>query len=211
MSYTAIYPRGDTLTREPRTTRRQGASVMLLVLCAACAHPAPAGDQTRLPPPARDTAVVAVRVADSLFADSGVGPVTSGGGTFDLQIPGRRDSLRTLLANQRAAWDIARPRDYRFLLRVQCFCPGQRGWLLMDVHGDALEARDASGRSVPLTDWNTLTVNGLFYMVEQAARRDAFVEVGFDRRWHFPASIRTRARRVPDAWSIVDARGFRPR
>jgi len=54
-----------------------------------------------------------------------------------------------VLANQRAAWETARPRDYRFL-------------------------------------------------------------VGFDRRWHFPAYIHTRARRVPDAWSIVEARGFRP-
>ena len=181
------------------------------VLFVACAHPAPAGDQTRLPRPARDTAVVAAPVPDSLFADSGIGPVTAGGGTFDLQIPGRRDSLRTVLANQRAAWETARPRDYRFLLRVACFCPGERGWLLMDVRGDSLEAWDRSGRTVPLTDWNTLTVNGLFYMLEQAARRDALVEVGFDRRWHFPATIRTRARRVPDAWSIVEARGFRPR
>ena len=181
------------------------------VLLASCAHPAPRGDQTRLPPPVRDTSVVAAPVPDPLFADSGITTVTAGGGTFDFQIPGRRDSLRTVLVNQRAAWETARPRDYRFLLRVQCFCPGQRGWLLMDVHGDALEAWDRSGRPVPLTDWNTLTVNGLFYMVEQAARRDAFVEVGFDRRWHFPASIRTRARRVPDAWSIVEARGFRPR
>lgn len=192
-------------------TSRSAVTCAAFVLCAACAHPAPAGDRTRLPPLARDTAVVAVRVADSLFADSGIGPVTAGGGTFDLQIPGRRDSLRTMLANERAAWETARPRDYRFLLRVQCFCPGQRGWLLMDVRGDALEAWDRSGRPVPLTDWNTLTVNGLFHMLEQAAGRDALVEVGFDRRWHFPASIRTRARRVPDAWSIVEARGFRTR
>jgi hypothetical protein len=192
-------------------TSRSAIPCVAFVLFAACGHPAPAGDQPRLPPPVRDTSVVAAPVADPLFADSGVGPVTAGGGTFDLQIPGRRDSLRTVLANQRAAWETARPRDYRFLLRVQCFCPGQRGWLLMDVQGDALQAWDRSGRPVPLTDWNTLTVNGLFYMLDQAARRDALVEVGFDRRWHFPATVRTRARRVPDTWSIVEARGFRPR
>jgi uncharacterized protein DUF6174 len=192
-------------------TSRRAVPCAAFALFAACAHPAPAGDHTRLPPPVRDTSVVAARVADSLFADTLLGPVTAGGGTFDLQIPGRRDSLRTVLANQRAAWETGRPRDYRFLLRVACFCPGARGWLLMDVHADALQAWDASGRPVPLTDWNTLTANGLFYMLEQAARRDALVEVGFDRRWHFPAYIRTRARRVPDAWSIVEARGFRPR
>ncbi len=108
-------------------------------------------------------------------------------------------------------WRAGSPRDYRFLLRVACFCPGVRGWLLMEVRSDRpLRAWDRTGNAVALTDWNTLSIDGLFDNLERSADRDGLVQVAFDPRWHFPAYVRTVALPGPDAWAIIEARGLRP-
>jgi hypothetical protein len=95
-------------------------------------------------------------------------------------------------------------------LRVGCFCPGARGWQLMEVRiGEPLRAWDRTGRSVPLTDWNTVSIDRLYDNLEQAVDRDREVQIAFDPRWHFPTYIRTRAMLGPDAWSNTEARAFR--
>ncbi|HMH86529.1 MAG TPA: DUF6174 domain-containing protein, partial [Gemmatimonadaceae bacterium] len=133
------------------------------------------------------------------------------GRAFDLQKTEERQDLRTLIRRERERWRSRKPRDYRFLLRVGCFCPGTRGWLLMEVRsGEPLRAWDRTGRSVPLTDWNTLSIDGLYANLEHAAERDGNVQIAFDRRLHFPTYIRTSAARVPDAWGIFEARAVTP-
>src|SRR3989442_3403093 len=112
--------------------------------------------------------------------------------TFSLQTPGQRDCLRTALREERALWRASSPPDYRFLVHTGCFCPGVRGWLLMEVRrGQPLRAWDRTGRSAPLSDWDTFSIDGLFDMLERSADHDAAVQVSFDPRWHFPTYIRS--------------------
>jgi hypothetical protein len=154
---------------------------------------------------------VVASVKDTVPRDTGLGTGTSAAArTFNLQAPGQRDSLLAVLKRERQLWRASRPRDYRFLLQVGCFCPGTRGWLVMEVRGSELRARDRAGKPVPLTDWNTFSIDGLFDMLERSVDRDAVVQVGFDPRRHFPAYVRTVARPGPDAWTIIEAREWRP-
>ena len=130
---------------------------------------------------------------------------------FDLRTPARRESLHAVLRRERARWRAKRPRDYRFLLHVSCFCPGVRGWLLMDVRkNQPLRAWDTSGKTVPISEWNMFSIDGLFDDEERSIDRVGLVEIAFDPRWHFPAYVRSVALPGPDAWSIIDARALRP-
>src|SRR6266446_1830756 len=131
--------------------------------------------------------------------------------TFSLRTPGQRDSLRTALQGERALWRASSPPDYRFLVRTGCFCPGVRGWLLMEVRrGQPLRAWDRAGRSAALSDWDTFSIDGLFDMLERSADHDAAVQVSFDPRWHFPTYIHTRGSPGPDMWAVIEARALRP-
>jgi len=81
----------------------------------------------------------------------------------------------------------------------------------MEVRSDRpLRAWDRTGNAVSLTDWNTLSIDGLFDNLERSADRDGLVQVAFDPRWHFPAYVRTVALPGPDAWAIIEARALRP-
>ncbi len=145
------------------------------------------------------------------FKDTGAVVTLPETRTFSLQTPGQRDSLRTTLRGERALWRASSPPDYRFLVRTGCFCPGMRGWLLVEVRsGQPLRAWDRAGRSAPLSDWDTFSIDGLFDMLERSADHDAAVQVTFDPRWHFPTYIHTRALPGPDMWAVIEARGLRP-
>ncbi len=129
---------------------------------------------------------------------------------FNLRIPGQRDSLRAVLRTERELWESGGPRDYRFLLRVVCFCPG-RGWLLIEVRNrHPMRAWDRAGKPATLSDWNTFSIDGLFDNLERSVDHDGAVQVAFDPRWHFPAYARSVALPGPDAWTIIEARGLRP-
>lgn len=131
--------------------------------------------------------------------------------TFQLRTPGQRDALRAILNRQRNLWRARTPGEYQYLLHVDCFCPGRRGWLLIEVRrGNQLHAWDKTGKSVALSDWNTISIDTLFDMLERAVNMDGVVHVAFDPRWHFPANVRTVRLPGPDAWTIIDARGLKP-
>ena len=153
----------------------------------------------------RDTSVVI------FFRDTTRGVPVGRGRSFNLQKAGERESLRTTIRKERELWRSTKPRDYRFLLRVGCFCPGTRGWLLMEVRsGQPLRAWDRTGRSVALTDWNTLSVDGLYDNLERWTDQGGTVQIDFDPRWHFPRFISTNAARGPDAWSLTEAQALQP-
>jgi hypothetical protein len=189
--------------------------LVLGVFPVACHRTAPVRKNADVGPVIRDTAVV-VAITDTsvvaLFKDTAVVSVFSAEGqTFKLQTPGQRQSLHATLRKERALWQARKPRDYKFLLRVGCFCPGSRGWLLIEVRSShPLRAWDKAGKSVALTDWNTLSIDGVYDNLERTADRDGEVQIAFDQHWHFPTYIRTNAARVPDAWSIIEARALRP-
>jgi len=200
--------------------RIQIAVVGLLVLGlfpVACHRTAPVQRNPDVVRVVKDTAGVGPVVKDKagvvpLLEDTALVRVGSAGArTFKLRNPGQRDSLRATLTKERALWRARSPRDYQFLLRVQCFCPGRRGWLLMEVkRGEPLRAWDTAGKSVALTNWNTFSIDGLFDNLERKVYVDGEVQIGFDPRWHFPAYVNTIARPGPDTWGIIEARGLRP-
>lgn len=182
--------------------RRHGQLLMLGLLAIAC-HRRAARDnsEARVEPVVRDT----------VFRDTLREQSASGARGFDLRRPGQRDSLRAAIRKERALWAARGPRDYQFLLRVSCFCPGQKGWLLMEVRDRRLvRASDSNGKPVALADWNTFSVDGLFDHLEGWVGRNGSVEVMFDPRWHFPSRIRSTAFPGPDTWSNMETSAFQP-
>ena len=167
-------------------------------------------------PAIKDTAVLNTPIRDPsvvpLFKDTAVAPVLSTEGqTFQLATPGQRQSLRATLKKERESWNARKPRDYSVLLRVACFCPGNRGWLLIEVrNGQALRAWDRTGKSAPLTDWNTFSIDGLYDNLERSAEINGQVRIAFDPSWHFPTYVHTVTLPGPDAWSTIEVRALRP-
>ena len=183
------------------------ALLVLGVFPVACHKNARVQSNADVGPMIKDTAGVV-----ALFKDTAVVSVFSAEGqTFKLQTPGQRQSLHATLRKERELWQARKPRDYKFLLRVECFCPGSRGWLLIEVRSSKpLRAWDRAGKSAALTDWDTFSIDGLYDNLERAADNDGEVQIAFDPRWHFPTYVRTVALPGPDAWSIIEVRGLRP-
>ena len=148
----------------------------------------------------------------AFFRDTaGVSALGAEARTFKLQTSAQRQSLRAALRREYELWQARKPENYRYLLRVGCFCPGTRGWLLIEVRRDQpLRAWDRTGRSVSLTDWNTVSIDDLYANLERSIGRDREVQIAFDPQWHFPKYVRTVAIQGPDSWSVIDARGLRP-
>jgi hypothetical protein len=76
--------------------------------------------------------------------------------------------------------------------------------------GQLLRAWDRTGKSVGFTDWNTVSIDGLYDNLERSADINGEVQIVFDSRWHFPRYVRTTALPGPDSWSITEARALRP-
>jgi hypothetical protein len=186
------------------------ALVGLFVLAffpAACHRAASVQRNADVSPVVKDTIGVVAIVKEPAI----IGVPSAKGRTFKLRDPGQRDSLRATLRRERELWQASNPRDYQFLLRVDCFCPGRRGWLSMEVRsGRLVRALDSAGKSVALNDWNTLSIDGLFDNLEQKVDIDGVVQVAFDPRWHFPAYVSTVRLPGPDTWAIIEARALRP-
>lgn len=179
--------------------------LILAAFPAACRRTAPVQRNTD-GPVVKDTARVVPIFKDSALTNF----APKGARSFKLRDPGQRDSLRATLIKERALWRAYNLRDYQFLLRVACFCPGVRGWLLMEVrNGRLVRARDSTGKSATLNDWNTLSIDGLFDNLERTAEIDGVVQIAFDPRWHFPVYISTVRLPGPDTWGYTEARGLR--
>ena len=128
---------------------------------------------------------------------------------YDLRRPGQRDSLRARLARERAKWRAIRPAAYQLLVRASCFCPGQRGWLLVESrNGAPSRARDRTGADVPLTDWSVLDVDRLFDNLQRSVESNSLTLVAFDGQWHIPAYVRSSMPPLPDTWSIIEVRAL---
>ena len=175
---------------------RADASAPAVLMKNAAGFHAVVDDTTKVVAYFKDTALVAVSSAKAR--------------TFRLRTRGQRDSLRAMLRKERALWRAKRPRDYRFLLRVGCFCPGVRGWLLMDVRrSQPLRVWDRTGKTVAFSDWNMFSIDELFDNLERSIDRYGVAQIAFDPRWHFPAYVYTRALPGPDMWAIIEARALR--
>ena len=189
----------------------------LLVLSAfpvACHKHARARNEPDVTRVVKDTVRVVTPITDpsvvAFFRDTGaVSVFDRQAQTFTLATPRQRQSLHATLRKERELWQARKPRDYRFLLRVGCFCPGPRGWLLMDVRGgEPLRAWDRTGKAAALADWNTFSIDGLYDNLERAADNVDNFRIAFDPRWHFPTYVTT-SLRMPDTWGVIEVRGFR--
>lgn len=180
--------------------------LVLGVFPVACHRTAPVDRNADVSPVVKDTTGVV-----TVFKEPALTNVSPAGArTFKLQNPAQRDSLRATLRKERELWRARNLRDYRYLLRVGCFCPGIRGWLLMEVRNSKLlRASDSAGKSAALNDWNTLSIDGLFDHLERTVDIDGVVQVAFDPSWHFPAYVSTVALPGPDRWGIIEARELR--
>jgi len=198
---------------------RIGIALSLLsalgALPAGCHKPARVQRNGDVAPVIKDSARVIAPLTDpsviALFRDTAGRMFPAEGQIFKLQTPAQHQILRATIRKEREMWQAGKPRDYRYLLRVECFCPGTRGWLLMEVRsGQPLRAWDRKGKSVGLTDWNTVSIDGLYDNLERTAGINGEVQIAFDPRWHFPRYVRAVSLPGPDAWSITEARALRP-
>ena len=178
----------------------------LLALLATACGPVPAGQALDLHPEIADPAVIAS------FKDTAVGTVARADArTFTLKTPEQRDALHERIEKERYIWRTTGPENYRFLLRTQCFCPGVRGWLLIEVRrNQPLRAWDRTGKAAQLRDWDTFSIDQLFDNLDISAASNPTVQVGFDPALHFPAYAYTTASQLPDTWSIIEVRGLKP-
>ena len=185
--------------------------IALACLAVACHRAAPVQENhpvRRVVTERADTARVTVTTPPPALGDERVLGREAG---FSFKTPDQRDSLRAVLNRERELWRASAPRDYRYELKVGCFCPGVRGWLTIEVRaGKPLKASDAAGKTVPITDWNTYSIDGLFEHLEGFADRRAGVQVSFDPRGHFPSYVSASFLPGPDMWTVVEARGLRP-
>lgn len=192
-------------------------SLPLALVVVACHRTVPAGRNAGAGSGVNDTVRVTAVVKDTTgvvaaFKDTVPTNVfATKGRSFRLQTSAQRDSLRVTLRKERRLWESRKPRDYSFLLKVDCFCPGRRGWLLMEVRsGQLLRASDLTGKSVALTDWNTFSIDHLYDNLERSVDRYREAQIAFDPRWHFPTYVSTSSLPGPDAWSIIEVRALRP-
>jgi hypothetical protein len=197
-----------------RTRTALSALSALGVFLVACHKTARVQNNSDVDRVIEDTARVVVPIADAtviaFFKDTAVSRLLSAEGQI-FKLPAQRQSLRATLRKERELWQAGKPREYRFLLRVGCFCPGTRGWLLIEVRdGKSLRAWDRTGKSAPLADWNTFSIDGLYDNLERTTSIDGEVRIAFDPRWHFPTLVRTVALPGPDTWFTIEARGLRP-
>ena len=190
---------------------------VVLALLTACARHSSPGVQdvppSRPPPPPQTrTVVVQETVNASFLKDTILGAGQHATARhFDLRKRAARDSLYALIKKQRALWRAGKPRAYRFLLRVDCFCPGTKGWLLIEARDNQpLLAWDRTGQPTAISDWNTLDLDALYDSVERSVERDGTMAIAFDARWHFPSYVHIAALPGPDMWAIFEARALRP-
>ena len=188
----------------------QCARIVLLAAIALGCHRAAPVTQPDVPPRRQ---VIPNSVSAEFLRDTAAGAVHyTGARTFDLQQAGMRDTLRVIVNAQRKLWEMGKPSEYRFLLRVQCFCPGQQGWVLIEARaGQPLRAWRETGQPAAVTEWFVFNIDTLYSNLLRSAEHVASVQVTFDERWHFPAYVgMTASARLPDTWSIMEVRGFRP-
>lgn len=188
--------------------------VIAVVLPLAACHRHAESVDVAPPPPAQEVSRVE-REGDAniamLFRDTAPSNAfVAEGRDYDVQNATDRKALQAALKKERALWQANKPRNYRFLLRADCFCPGPHGWFLAEVRpGQLLRAWDRTGRRVDAHQWYTFTIDNLYDSLERLDNQQSHVQIAFDERWHYPRYVRT-SMIYPDGWSITQIRGFKP-
>jgi Family of unknown function (DUF6174) len=166
-------------------------------------------------PPANDNRRVDDRPGDpviaALFKDTTPSNAfVTEGRDYRVQNAADRQALQAVLKTERALWEARKPREYRFLSRTECFCPGPRGWLLVEVRANQpLRAWDRAGRRVNAGDWFAFTIDNLYDNLDRVNNQQSQVQIAFDGHFHYPRYVRT-SMIYPDGWGITQIRALRP-
>lgn len=180
----------------------------------ACHRRAPNDDVVQ-PPPVNETRHVDNAPVDpaiaALFKDTAASNAfVTEGRDYRVQSATERQALMAAVKKERGLWQAARPAGYRFLMRTDCFCPGPRGWLLVEVRANQpLSAWDRTGRRLNAREWYTFTIDELYDNLERVDSQQSQVQIAFDPHWHFPRYLRS-SMIYPDGWGITQIRGFKP-
>jgi hypothetical protein len=194
----------STIAAVTPARRASGAHLAVISISLAAIMSLACHHRRTAPDPGGDPAIAL------MFRDtaSTTGPFGEGR-SYNVKIAAERQALQAAVARQRALWDAAKPRDYRFLTRSECFCPGPIRWLLVEVrHDQPVRAWDATGRRVEAVA-QQLDIDRLFDSIARVSDPLSRVQVAFDEQWHFPRFLHT-SMVYPDAWSNVLIRGFHP-
>jgi uncharacterized protein DUF6174 len=118
---------------------------------------------------------------------------------------GDRDSLIREVEARRAAWRARAIADYRVRIAVRCFCPFSPPAILEVRGGIPVALWDSTGHSAGRPrEHDAYTIEGLFDLIERAARNDELVEVSYAPCLGHPASIGVDPKGL-DNWYVVTA------
>lgn len=127
----------------------------------------------------------------------------------------QREALIAEARAYRAAWQAAGITHYRLTVAVGCFCPWPQQPRILEAQGGKVVALfDTAGRRdrTLREPWILYTIDGLFDVVEQTARRADALAVRYDACFGYPTSIRgDQVLRLPDDWFWVSATDLAPR
>lgn len=187
---------------------------MVLGVFSACHHTHVVHQEEVERPPTRDTTRVVREAADpviaALFKDTArSNAFATEGRTYNVRNAAERRELQAVLSRERALWQAAKLVSYRFLMRADCFCPGLRGWQLLEVRpNQPPRVWDRTGRRVT-SEWSTFSIDMLFDGLTRPNEQLSQVQIAFDERLHYPRYLRT-SMIYPDGWSITLIRALRP-
>lgn len=116
-----------------------------------------------------------------------------------------RDSLVRDVQARRAAWRARAVTDYRVRVVMQCFCPLSPPAILEVRGGVPVALLDSTGRPAgPPREPYAYTIEGLFDLIERAARNDELAAVSYAPCLGYPASVRVDPKGL-DNWYWVTA------
>jgi hypothetical protein len=106
---------------------------------------------------------------------------------------------------RRAAWRTRGISDYRVRIAMRCFCPFSPPAILEVRGGIPVTLRDSLGRPAgPPREPYAFTIEGLFDLIERAARNDELVEVSYAPCFGYPASVQVDPKGL-DNWYWITA------
>lgn len=115
-----------------------------------------------------------------------------------------RDSLLRDVRARRAAWRARGISDYRIRIATRCFCPFSPPAILEVRDGIPVALRDSMGRPVaPPREPDAYTIEGLFDLIERAARNDELVEVSYSACLDYPRSVGVDPKGLDNWYSVT--------
>ena len=117
-----------------------------------------------------------------------------------------RDSVLQDLPARRAAWRARGITDYRLRMAMRCFCPSSPPAIVEVRGGIPVAVRDTTGRPTgPPREPYAYTIDGLFALIERAARNGELVAVSYSPCLGYPTSVQVDPQGLDNwYWIIAD-------